>query len=163
MNIFVIFLLLIIILLSLKIKISIYFKFDNFESYFKVKIGFINFERKGTLVMRKKKYIIKKRFTKFIKDKTISKEDILLLFKYMEIEKLNINVLIGAILLFPTIFSVPFFATLLEYVRMIPFKRLDNFRYYILPVYDELKLFAEVDTIIKVRILDFVKLGGKII
>ena len=57
MNIFVIFLLLIITLLMLKIKLSVYFKFDNFESYIKIQGKFIKFKKKGTLIKRKKKDI----------------------------------------------------------------------------------------------------------
>ena len=163
MNIFVIFLLLIISVLFFKVKISIYFKFDNFNSYLKVKIGAKEFERNGTLVMRKKKYIVKKEITKIIEKKVISKEDLILFFKSLEIEKLNINVLVGVILLFPTIFSVPILATLFEYIKTIPLKKLKNFNYCILPVYDNLKFFLEVDTVIKVRIFDLIKLGGKII
>ena len=157
MNIFAIFLILIISLLFFKIKISIYFKFDNFESKVKVKIFRKEIERNGSLVMRKKKYVVKNKITKIIEKKIIKKEDAISLIKYIEIKKFNINVLIGALFLFPTVFSVPILATFFEYVRNVPFKKLEDYNYTILPIYDKLKLSFEVDAIVKVRIIDFIR------
>lgn len=163
MSIFAIFLLLIIVLLMLKIKLFIYFRFDNFESYIKVKGKFINFKRKGTLIKRKKKYIIEKKITKFIKNKDIDIKKIKPILKYIEVDKLNINVVSGAILLFPTIFSVSFFSTILEYIKILPFKKLKNYKYTVIPFYEELKFNLEIDMVIKVRILYLIKIVIKLL
>lgn len=158
MNIFAIFLLLIISVLFLKIKISIYFKFDNFESKIIVKIFGKEIERNGSLVMRKKKYVVKNKITRIFEKKIIKKEDVFSFIKYVEIEKLNIKVSIGALFLFPTIFAVPILATFFESIRRVPFKKLGNYNYSILPIYDKFNLLFEVETIIKIRIIDFIKL-----
>lgn len=158
MNIFVIFLLLIFILLMLKIKLSIYFKFDNFETYIRIKGRFINFERKGSLILRKKKYILEKRFNRFIKNKSIDKEKLMSILKYVEVDKLNINLLFGAILLLPTIFSAPVFSVLLEYIKIAPFKKLKQYNYNVMPIYDKPKLFFEIEAIVYIRIVDLIRI-----
>ena len=101
MNILAIFLLLIFIILFLKIKISIYFKFENLESYTFIKVCRIKFKRKGTLVKRKKKYIVPKKITTFLKNKKLDKKTFASFLKYIEVEKLNINIILGIPFIFP--------------------------------------------------------------
>lgn len=157
MSIFVIFLLLIFIVLMLKIKISVYFKFDNFERHIKIKTWFINFERKGKINSKKSK--INKKLTKLIKKKILNKKKFLSNLKYLEIDKLNINILVDLILLMPTVFSVPIFSTILEYIKIIPFKKFNNYKYKITPLYNEKpKAFLEVDLDMKIRFFDLLKI-----
>ena len=156
MNIFVIFLLLIIIF-NLKIKISICFKLNNFDAFFVIKVGYIKFTRKGTLVKRKKKYIEKNKFSKFIKKKVFNKDKMLKLIKVIEIDNLNLNILVGSPFMFFTIFAVPILGTFFELVKTIPFKKIKRYYYNILPNYDEFKLRLEGEIIGKIRIIDLVK------
>lgn len=157
MNIFVIFLLLIIILLMLKIKLSVYFKFDNFESCIKIQGKFINIKRKGNLIKRNKKYIIENKRKKQEKNKDLDIKKLKLYLKHIEVENLNINLYSGVISLFPTIYSIPIFSTILEYIKTLPFKKLKNYKYEVIPIYDELKLAIEADGIVKIRLVDLLK------
>ena len=162
MNIFAIFLLLIIVFLLYKIELNIYFKLDNFESYFKIRILRKEIKRKGSLLVRKKKYVLKNVITKFIEKKIIKKEDLKLLLNCFEIEKLNINMIIGLIYLYPTILSIPLASTAFEYVKTLRFKEFKNYKYIVIPAYDKLCLQLEVDTVIRIRILDLLKYSFKI-
>ena len=155
MNIFAIFLLFIVVFLFFKLKISIYFKLDNFDTFIKIKCGFIEFKRKGSFVKRKRKYQAMINKTKKSKAKFHIKKpkDIL---KYIEINKLDINLALGTPFMFLTVFSVPVLATLFEGIKAMPFKKLENYSYFILPNYDEFKLFSEVHVVFKIRIFNVI-------
>ncbi len=162
MNILIWLLLLILILLSLKLKISIGIALRSLDVFFRVKI--LWFSKKGKLVLTshknkvvktKKKEKTKKKNTK---SQMLQKESIKFL-QYVEIEKLDIHTQIGLLLLFPTIFSVPIMATLLDSIKWVPFKKIKNFHYQVLPEYDKLTFHIAVDTVIKIRILDILKIA----
>ena len=79
----------------------------------------IKFKRKGTLVKRKKKYIVPKKITNFLKNKKLDKKTFASFFKYIEVEKLNINLQLGTPFIFPSILSVPVLSTFLELIKVI--------------------------------------------
>lgn len=143
-----------IILLSLKLKISIYLKIENFDTFVKLKIGFIEIKRKGTLVKRKRKYQIKnsKKKVKF------NFANLKKMLKYIEVNKLNINLILGTPFLLFNVFAVPFMASILELVRMVQFKKLKSYSYTVLPNYNEFRLFSEVEAVLKIRAFHIVLL-----
>lgn len=67
--------------------------------------------------------------------------------------------MVDLILLMPTIFVVPIFSIILEYIKIIPFKKLKNYKYRITPLYNEKpKAFFEIDIDMKIRLLDLLKI-----
>ncbi len=167
MNILILLIILICLLLSLKLKISLYFRLDNLNIYFDINTHFIKIKRKGNLVKKKRKHVIQNSSKKDskIKDFTqnISFTELNSFLKYIEIEKLNIDIIIGLILLFPTIFAIPILSTFIDIIKFIPFKKLNNFNYSIMPKYEELQLNLEVQSVIKIRIFDIMKICFKLV
>ena len=137
------------------------------DIYFKIRIFGIEIKRKGSLVKRKSKFLIKNNQTdkekvkrknkkKFIKE--INFNDMKEILKYIEIEKLDIKILIGVIFLFPTVLLVPMISMLLENIKKLPLKKFKNFKYEVMPAYDNLKLDIRMDSKIKIRIFDIIKI-----
>lgn len=155
MIIIFIIILLICFLLSLKLKISLYVKFDNFDVLVKTKILFKTIERKGALVNRKRKHQIRYNPQRKNKQK-FNFKNINKIVKHMEIDKLNINSIVGTQIMFFTVFSVPVLSTILEMVKGVPFKKLENYSYVIMPNYNEFKLFVELNAVLKVRVFDLI-------
>lgn len=165
MSILLFFIILIGIVLNLKIKLHIFFKFDNFDSYFRLKILRKEIKYKGKFEIRKKKNNKKNKQTRIITKnfRKIDLNSIKKFLKYVEVDKLNINVLIGLFLIFPTVFSVPIVSFILDCIKLIQFKNLKEFKYEVMPKYDEIKLYVEIDTILKMRIIDVFVLLPKMI
>lgn len=145
MKIFVIFLLIIGNLIGIKNKVHVHIKIHNFKVYIEIKGKFINIKKEETIRKDKTKKV------------DIELKNILKVLKNVEIEKLNIKVLFGAIFLLPTVFAVPIISSLLEYIKILPFKKLENYKYTVTPTYNEPKLIFELDLIMKIRVFDLVK------
>ena len=118
--------------------------------YFYHFIFYINF----FAFCRKKNYIIKKKSKNALMSKFIKKN----FLKVIEVNKLNINVKYGSIL---NIIVVPVFCTLLEFVKAIPFKKLNEYKYVVMPEFEYNCLKIKLDAIICFRIIDVLKLSLK--
>ena len=60
--------------------------------------------------------------------------------------------------MFPTIFFIPLISILLEYIKVLPFKKINNFKYSVMPIYNEPRILVEIEANIKIKVWDIVKL-----
>lgn len=158
MKIFIIFFIIIYIILFLKVKFYIELKVDKFNADFKLKICFIEINKKGGLTKRKKRIVKNKKKTFKSKNKKLKINEIKDILKYIEIDKLEIKTKIGLFLLFPTILIIPVVSTLIDSLKMLPLKKFKNFIYEVLPEYEKFEFQANVNLIFKIRIIDMLKI-----
>lgn len=154
MNYFILFFLIFAIcfLLIFKIKIHVNIFFEGTDGCIKIKIGFIKITKKFGIFTKKMINGNAKKGDKITFSKIKS------VLRYIELYNFDTKIKIGLILMFPTLFSVPLLSMLIEQIRKQPFKRIKNFEYSILPVYNDLKLIVDTSFILKIRFLDVLKI-----
>lgn len=148
MNIFIIIILILIIILLAKITIDVIIEIDGINLFVNIKIGFLKFTKKVSLIPKNKKK------NSAQKKKKISFKTIKYILRYIELDNFEAKIKIGLLFLFPTIFSIPIIAILIEQLRYLPFKKIRKFSYEVLPIYEEVKLIARLKFRFKIRILD---------
>lgn len=143
--------LIIIIILILKIKIQVNIEINGTNTLLNLKIGKIEIKKTAGFIKRKQTG----KFSK--KNKKIRKQEVVELIKLIELCDFDAKINVGLILLFPTVFAVPIFSVILEFLRALPFKEVGVFKYSILPEYDKLMFNAKIKFIAKIRIFDFLR------
>lgn len=145
MIIFLILISILLIILFTKIKIKIFFTLKNFEYYYCIEIFIYNFKIKKIDKNEMKKY------TKKIGNNNAIK------LKKIKIEELNINLKIGLLVTFATIFSIPIISTILATILPLLKTQREKIKYTIQPIYNEMAIQAKAAGTVTFRIIDIMK------
>lgn len=152
----IIFLLIISILIIsrlVKLKISLKIEVNNLDIFFKIKILKKEIEGKFLLKEKRKNPNTQK---KNEKDKPkITLELVKNIVGVLEVKKLRIHVLIGALEMFPTVISVAAISAAIPHVYRLPFKKKGDLKYSVIPIYNTLKLKVNIESAIEVSIYNF--------
>ena len=152
MIIFFILIVILLIILFAKIKIKIFFTLKNLEYYYCVDIFIYNLriiKIDKTEIEKYAEKIKKKR-----KNKKQNKIKASKIIKKIKIEELNIDLKIGLLGIFPTIFSIPIISTLIATILPLLKTKKDKIKYNIQPVYNELAIQMKLTGTITFRIID---------
>lgn len=144
-------------ILILKIKIQVNIESCGMNTFLKLKVGLVEIKKNGRVIGKRKK----RNNSNGKKKKKISANEIKQIMKSVELASFDANLKVGLLFLFPTVFSIPILSTFLEYLKMFPFKKIDNYKYVILPEYDKLIFDTNINIVLKIRVFDVLKLAIK--
>ena len=155
MIIFLILISTLLIIIFTKIKIKIFFTLKNFEYYYCVDIIIYNL----TIIKIDKNKIEK--YAKKIKEKRKNKKQNKIkaskIMKKIKIEELNINIKIGLLEIFPTVFSIPIISTIIATILPLLKTEKNKIKYNIQPIYNEVAIQTKVTGKLTFRIIDLLK------
>lgn len=136
-------------ILYAKIKIKVFFTLKNFEYYYCIDIFIYNLKIKKIDKNEMKKY------SKKIKNKNKIKLEKII--KKIKIEELNIDLKIGLLGTFITIFSIPIISTIIATILSLFKMQKENIKYTIQPIYNEMEIEAKATGTVIFRIIDIIK------
>lgn len=144
-------------ILILKIKIQVNIESRGMNAFLKLKVGPVEIKKNGRVVGKRKK----RNNLNGEKKKKISANEIKQIMKSVELTYFDANLKVGLLFLFPTVFLIPILSTLLECLKMLPFKKIGHYKYVILPEYDRLIFDTNINIVLKIRVFDVLKLAVK--
>ena len=140
------------------IKINIFFeiKVRNFNVFIKIKILNKIFQWKVLLKRRNlnENYNIKNELKQ--NNMQLYIEIFKNIIEVLELKRINLNVLVGALFMIPTIFLTVFISSLIPNITNLPFKKKGKLSFLVLPIYDTLSCKIDITSEFKVTIYNLI-------